>query len=127
MNAHLDSILVGRYPKIFTNVDPTVIVKTWGIECDDGWFWLLSNLFDTIQVRINLNKNVEQVVAKKLSTHLGGLVFEYTGGDEAIDGMVDLAIHLSHHICENCGSTEEVFQTKGWVKTLCRDCFHRGG
>lgn len=126
MNAHLDSILVGRYPKIFKDVDQNVFVKTWGIECGDGWFWLLSNLFDTIQVRINLNKGVEQVVAKKISTHLGGLVFEYTGGDDIIKGMVELSEHMSYHICENCGSTEDIVQTKGWIKCLCRDCFHRG-
>jgi len=33
---------------------------------------------------------------------------------------------LSYNICENCGSTSYVSQTKGvWVKTLCKECMDK--
>lgn len=50
------------------------------------------------------------------------LRFYYDGGDEKIDGMVWLAEHMSYYICEDCGSTKNIGQTKGWITTLCEDC-----
>lgn len=32
---------------------------------------------------------------------------------------------LSYHICEECGSMEEVGQTQGWIKTLCKKCANK--
>ena len=52
----------------------------------------------------------------------GGLSFYYNGGDDTIYGMVRFAEELSYHICENCGSTTNVSQTEGWIKTLCDKC-----
>lgn len=61
--------------------------------------------------------NISQVKEK-----LGGLRFDYYGGDDTIFGMTRLAEKLSYKICENCGSTDKVTQTKGWIKTLCNKC-----
>lgn len=29
---------------------------------------------------------------------------------------------LSYHICEECGSSNEIGYTQGWIKTLCKKC-----
>jgi hypothetical protein len=61
--------------------------------------------------------NIGQIKEK-----FGGLRFYYSGGDNSIGGMVFLAERLSYKICETCGSTKNVTQTEGWIKTLCEDC-----
>jgi len=51
------------------------------------------------------------------------LRFYYDGGDETIFGMVWLGENLSYKICEECGSTNKVSQSKkGWIRTLCEKC-----
>jgi hypothetical protein len=59
----------------------------------------------------------------QIKEKFGGLRFYYDGGDDRIQGMVDLAETLSYQICERCGSTKNVQQTTGWITTLCEDCF----
>jgi replicative DNA helicase Mcm len=51
------------------------------------------------------------------------LRFYINGGDDHIDGMISFAEHLSYNICEECGSTDRVKQTKGWITSLCCKCF----
>ncbi|MEK6883375.1 MAG: hypothetical protein AABY22_27350, partial [Nanoarchaeota archaeon] len=36
--------------------------------------------------------------------------------------MIRLAENMSYNICEQCGSTDNVGQTKGWIYTLCGLC-----
>ena len=64
-----------------------------------------------------ININVAQIKEK-----FGGLRFYFDGGDDEIHGMVRLTESLSYQICEFCGSTKNVSQTKGWITTLCEDC-----
>ena len=40
--------------------------------------------------------------------------------------MVWVAEHMSYSICEDCGTTENIGQTKGWISTLCGECGERG-
>ena len=67
-------------------------------------------------------ETISQVVATQVKEKFGGLRFYYNGGDEKIDGMVWLAEHMSYHTCEECGSVNNIGQTKGWIITLCEDC-----
>jgi hypothetical protein len=41
---------------------------------------------------------------------------------EAQQTMISVAEQLSAEVCEQCGSIEEVSQTKGWIVTLCKKC-----
>lgn len=56
----------------------------------------------------------------------GGLRFYFSGGDDYIEGLVHLAECLSYKICEDCGTTHNVGTTKGWITTLCQDCYEKG-
>lgn len=67
-----------------------------------------------------LTINVTQIKEK-----FGGLRYYYNGGDDEIAGMVSLAENLSYHICENCGSTKDIGYTKGWITTMCRECYEK--
>ena len=57
MNQNLDNYLVEKYPKIFVDryesMQKTAIC--WGFDHEDGWFWILDQLCDSIQNYINYN------------------------------------------------------------------------
>ena len=103
----------------------------FGFEHNDGWFWLLDQLCDSIQNHIDSNnkwakedKRISQVIASQVKEKLGGLNFNYSGGDDYIEGMVSMAENMSYDICEFCGSTENVGQTSmPWIYTICKDCY----
>lgn len=61
--------------------------------------------------------NITQIKEK-----FGGLCFYYNGGDEYISGLVSFAEDFSYKICETCGTTKNVHQTKGWINTICDKC-----
>ena len=60
--------------------------------------------------------------AVRIKEKFGGLRFYYSGGDSIIEGAIDFAEFLSYRICEKCGSTNNVTQTKGWITSLCENC-----
>ena len=64
-----------------------------------------------------------QVEAVQVKEKWGGLCFYTDGHNDAQGGAISFAESMSYHICERCGSTNDVQQTKGgWVKTWCKEC-----
>ena len=129
MNKLLEKYLTKEYPKIFVDMygDPMKTCMTWGLSCADGWFFLIHNLCSQVQHHIDWvnrdyfaddnpklkptkeqikarkgKKLVPQVVALQVKEKFGTLRFYYSGGDEVIRGMFQLAESLSYFICENC-------------------------
>ena len=93
----------------------------FGIEFWDGWYWLLDNVLNTIKKYCELN-DVEPIDITQIKEKNGGLEIYYNGGNELIDGMIWFSESLSYKICEHCGTTENVGQTKDWIITLCENC-----
>jgi len=126
MTKELQETLYTKYPKIFADKDKSMqeTCMFWGIETDDGWYWLIDQLCSNIQGYIDAN-NKTQVIASQVKEKFGSLRFYYNSGDEMIEGMVWFAESLSYHICETCGSTKNVTQTKGWITSLCEDCMKK--
>ena len=123
MESELQNKLFEKYPKIFKQKDLPMQQTSicWGIECGDGWYWLLDQLCNSIQRYIDGNKK-PQLEAVQVKEKFGSLRFYSHGGDDIIFGMLWLAEGMSGDICERCGSTEEITQTKGWISTLCSKC-----
>lgn len=133
MKSELDTYLVEKYPKIFVDRygDKLKTAMCWGFEHEDGWFWIIDNLCESIQSYIDNNneyadedKKISQVIATQVKEKYGTLRFYYSGGDNYIDGMVSFAENLSANTCEFCGSMKNVGKTKGWVSTICKDCYN---
>jgi len=125
MRKELQTQLYQKYPKIFKekDLDITLSAMGWGFQCDDGWYNLLDNLCRDIQSYIDNNKKVKQVIATTVKEKYGTLRFYYTGGDDEINDMVNLAEDLSGEICEICGSTRKVKRNiEGYIQTRCRRC-----
>jgi hypothetical protein len=95
----------------------------YGFECEDGWFTLINSLCCQIKDYLKVNHVKKPVRIKQIKQKFGGLRFYYNGGDECIFQMTKAAMDMSLHICEKCGSHEDVIQTQeGWVQTLCYNC-----
>jgi len=117
------SELFKKYPKIFRQKDlpMTETAMCWGIDCADGWFWLIDKLCEHLQWDIDHNK-YPQIEAVQVKEKFGGLRFYTNGANDTQEGMISFAEFLSNFICEKCGSTFDVKQTKGWITTLCEKC-----
>ena len=66
MKKELDEKLVKKYPKIFANryADMRTTCMCWGFEHDDGWYWLIDNLCNSIQSYIDNNSKKERIKNK---------------------------------------------------------------
>ena len=124
MKKDLQDILFIKYPKIFRQkyLSMKKTAMCWGIDCDDGWFWLIDNLCECIQNYISLNKETPQIEATQVKQKYGGLRFYFEPYDETISNIIMFADYLSYKICEECGSIEDVQQTKGYIQSLCKKC-----
>lgn len=135
MKKELQDKLYKKYPKIFVQKDlsMTQTAMCWGLSCNDGWYRILDILCSQLQFNTDKN-NYPQVEATQVKEKYGGLRFYYTilHSDKEnkwrerhcgeIDGMISFAEYLSEDTCEDCGTMENVSQTKGWITTLCKKC-----
>lgn len=127
MKKELENKLFKRYPKIFVkhSLSPHESPMCFGLECDDGWFWLIDKLCLAIQNYLENNKHlmIPQIEAVQIKEKFGGLRFYVNYVNDGIGGMIAFAECLSYSICERCGSTKDVTQNKkGWIRSLCKIC-----
>ncbi len=132
MKAELQNELFEKYPKIFRQKDLPMdqTCMCWGIDTGDGWYNIIDTLCRQIQWHIehNLNKdenpetvNVEAIQVKE---KFGGLRFYYSGGNDFISGLVDMAEGMSGRTCEDCGNPGTQNST-GWIRTQCAPCMKK--
>jgi hypothetical protein len=104
-----------RFPKMFAE-------PYGGFAVGPGWWPIIESLCSQIQHHIDWkNKQLEvvaQVTVNQIKEKFGGLRFYYSGGDDAIDGMVRMAESWAAHSCEECGAAGKS-RGGGWIRTLC--------
>jgi len=140
MDDKLDTILVTKYPEIFKNRygDMQNTAMCWGFECGDGWFNIIDQMCWAIQDHIKWqNKQrtdllatnphnlpvpdeVLQVVATQVKEKFGSLRFYYSGGDDYVAGVIQMAEAMSYVTCDVCGSPGTQKQHHGWLQTRCQ-------
>ena len=127
MNKELEEQLYLKYPKIFADKDKSMQESCmyWGLECGAGWYDLIDKLCENIQNYLDSHIDLPQVVATQVKEKFGFLCFYIDGGDDTIYQFISEASHISSTICEECGSMEEVTNTKGWIKYLCKNCMDK--
>lgn len=135
MKQELQDKLYEKYPKIFRQKDLSMqeTCMCWGIDCGDGWYMLIDELCSTLQWDTDHNNRAEsgtegdhpQIETVQVKEKYGGLRFYTNGETDKQQGAISFAEHLSFKICERCGSTDEVSQTKGWISTLCKKCMDK--
>lgn len=124
----------------------------WGFECGDGWAQLIDTTCFLIQQQHDNNlrsirwaeawnqdildpdsdyygreprvvpEEIPQTVATQIKEKFGTLRFYVNGGDDYIQGVIDMAEYMSAYICEVCGNKTKVAdQGGGWYATRCEE------
>lgn len=60
------------------------------------------------------------VVIKRIEVKAGTLEVDWTGGDDTVTGMIELAKIISRSTCEKCGAPGTI-RGKGWIYTSCEN------
>jgi len=58
------------------------------------------------------------IEVNQIKEKFGGLRFYYSGGDDHISGLVNMAESWAGHTCEECGNKGKS-REGGWIRTLC--------
>ena len=124
MSPELASKLIEQYPEQFKNLKY--------LECNDGWYEILSRLCYIVHNRLDdkkrLNEPLEFFYWSQIKEKFGGLRAYCYGADEYIRGAIDMAESVSYITCEITGEKGKVRYKKldedgqpisAWVKTLC--------
>ena len=124
MSPELTTKLIEQYPEQFKNLKY--------LECDDGWYEILSRLCYIVNNRIDykqrLNEPLESFYWSQIKEKFGGLRAYCYGADEFIRGAIEMAESMSYITCEVTGEKGKVRYKKideygqsipAWVRTLC--------
>ncbi|NBP03941.1 MAG: hypothetical protein EBU90_28360 [Proteobacteria bacterium] len=131
-------VLYAQYPNLFLNRNKSLIEScmSFGIECNLGWYELLSsvcwrisqhekNISDRIHIRTKNEKQNDQsdldyvpVKFDQVKEKFGGLRIYFSGGDKYIEGVIDMAEEYSYKLCEVCGNSGKP-NKNGWISVLC--------
>ena len=130
MKKELQNKLFEKYPSIFRQKDlsPQETAMCWGIACGDGWYTLIDELCNSIENRLrNVNRGIpedEYIVceAVQVKEKFGGLCFYIFGGDDYINGLIDLAESMSYRICVKCSNQSITQKNRRGIHTLCESC-----
>lgn len=118
MKIEIEDLLFKKYPLLFS--PPPV----FGIETGEGWLSLIDTLCACIQSYLNTKEDKTAVPAVhvcQVKEKFGTLRFYISGGDSAVNAMIDLAERLSVVTCEKCGSPA-VIKHGGWSCVRCPAC-----
>ena len=119
--------LYEKYPDLFSNIDNKHSCMAFGIECNIGWYDILSSVCYRIkQYEKNKKSDYYPVTFDQIKEKWGGLRIYYIGGDDYIRGVVDIAEEMSYKICERCGCPGSP-NKQGWITTLCDNCRGKNG
>lgn len=121
--------LIAKYPKIFQQYEGNPGMVNW-LDVPKGWLPNIDKLCGAIQSYIDnvtcysegKQHKTPQVTCTQMKEKFGGLRFYADGGDNHTEGMIYMAEYLCDNTCQDCGSTDDIGKTKGWITTLCRTC-----
>jgi len=133
--------LYEKYPNLFQNRNKTPMQScmSFGIECNFGWYEIISSVCWMIQQHEDnkrwrkeyLEKNEPERLASEpeyfpvkfdqVKEKYGGLRLYFSGGDDYVEGLVSMAEAFSYKVCEVCGNKGKA-NKGGWITTLCESC-----
>ena len=114
--------LYEKYPDLFSNIDNKHSCMAFGIECNIGWYDILSSVCYRIkQYEKNKKSDYYPVTFDQIKEKWGGLRIYHSGGDDYVDGIIIMAEEMSYKICERCGCPGSS-NKQGWIMTLCDKC-----
>ena len=122
MKPELQDQLIEKYPDQFKNLKY--------IECEDGWYEILSRLCYIVNNRLDYRTKTNEPLDfswSQIKEKFGGLRAYCYGADEFIRGAVEMAESMSYITCEFTGEKGKLRKQRhaedgsiipAWVKTL---------
>ena len=104
---------------------PFTWINQFGIECEAGWFPILTKLFDLFEV-ICIEEQISpaEITIIQIKEKFGGLRVYYSGPDK-IYGRTRKAVRVAEaeasKTCEVCGVPGEGCVSNSWHKTVCKE------
>lgn len=130
-------VLYDEYPDLFLNRHKTSKESclSFGVECDLGWYDIISSVCYMIkqheeniaaQQRYLKEKEPDNVLPEyspvrfdQIKEKWGSLRIYFSGGDDYVKGLIDMAEAFSTRTCEKCSQPAKTQKIAGWVRTLC--------
>jgi len=124
--------LIEKYPKIFKLMEEGY----YRISSDIPSIWvpIIDILCKSIQSRIDnvtiydvedKHHHPPQLECEQIKEKYGELRFDARGGDDQMEGMIEMAVDMCWDICTECGTHENLGTTQVWVERLCKTCFEK--
>lgn len=107
------------------NIHPKLFSQLESIDIGDGWYNLLRSTLIAVELEIsNLPVELQAgIYLKQIKEKFGGIRIYFNHTTPHINGVIALAELLSNSTCETCGLPGEHKNLKGWVCTMCDECF----
>jgi ankyrin repeat protein len=100
-------------------------LMAFGYSCDEGWFPLIEELLDKVQVIVDNDDKYKDLQLLQVKEKFSELRVYFNYYYPEIDDLVDEYTELSLQTCEKCGKPGESKGKNRWYKTLCPDCFSK--
>jgi len=136
MKPELENKICERFSFYRTNLPITESLLCFGFECGNGWFdllWELSEKLEVLYQEYLKTKPVEDLAKSLLlddrqefnvvqvKEKFGGLRFYTDWATDEMQNIINEYEDKSYTICENCGKPGSQSKS-GWIKTLCKNC-----
>lgn len=102
--------------------DVKTCYKLFGIECGEGWYSLIKPIIDYIEEYNKDKTDEDKIVIMQIKEKFGGLRIYTNFHTDELYEMINHAEDESYHVCELCGSREDMGQTMGWITSMCKKC-----
>jgi len=83
--------------------------------------WLEIEIINSLKHATN-EALVEDFKIIQIKEKYGGLRFYVDGADNEIQAWIHFAESTSYDICQECGTNQNLGNTKGWIRTVCKPC-----
>lgn len=99
-------------------------IELFGYECGDGWLPLIEEAKSLVNKYNSEHPDATPLEFVQVKEKWGELRIYLNYYPNTIYDKLDEISNKSHHICEECGSTDNVSiqDTHGWFMALCPEC-----
>ena len=107
--------LTDQFPK-FKSISQIAIYYDW------GWYPILTEFLEKIYPILEKENGFDEFYITQIKEKWGSLRIYVSAATDEIFDIIDETEDLSEHLCEICGTKDDLVITSGWVKTYCKDC-----
>jgi len=94
----------------------------WGFDCGRGWEPLIRELSEILE-KFNRENPEIPIKATQVKEKYASLRFYVNSAPDPLWDLISTYEDRSEKICEECGKESSGPRGKGWIRTLCEDCW----